>query len=87
MNIIGVDPGLDGAIAILNAEGHMVGVKDMPTLEVAYKNKTRRIASEPQPKGKARSHDCALCLIRFVCGFSTANVTGALDQRPEVPQM
>lgn len=37
--IIGIDPGLNGAIAFMSDEGYLIGVVDMPTVEVNGKKK------------------------------------------------
>lgn len=37
--ILGIDPGLGGAIAWVSDDGHLIGVADMPTVEVAGKKK------------------------------------------------
>ena len=37
--IIGIDPGLSGAIAFMSDEGYLIGVVDMPTVEVNGKKK------------------------------------------------
>lgn len=37
--ILGIDPGLNGAIAWVSDDGHLIGVADMPTVEVAGKKK------------------------------------------------
>jgi crossover junction endodeoxyribonuclease RuvC len=39
MMILGIDPGLDGAIAILNESGELVSIHDMPTLEDGAKGR------------------------------------------------
>lgn len=39
---IGVDPGLDGAIAVLDKDGGLVQVYDMPTVEVVVGGKAKR---------------------------------------------
>jgi crossover junction endodeoxyribonuclease RuvC len=41
MIIIGIDPGLSGGLAVLN-NGQLIAVFDMPTIDVPYKNKTRK---------------------------------------------
>ena len=41
MIIVGVDVGLLGGIAVLD-DGHLMAVYDMPTVDVPYKNKTRK---------------------------------------------
>ena len=56
MKIIGIDPGLDGAIAELTEAGELVAIHDMPTLEDGAKG---RRAVNPGP---ARQHH--LCLAR-----------------------
>ena len=37
--IIGIDPGLSGAIAWVSEDGHLIRVADMPTVEVNGKKK------------------------------------------------
>jgi len=37
--IIGIDPGLSGAIAFMSDEGYLIGVADMPTIDVGGKKK------------------------------------------------
>jgi len=37
--ILGIDPGLSGAIAWVSDDGHLIGVADMPTVEVVGKKK------------------------------------------------
>lgn len=37
--ILGIDPGLNGAIAWVSDDGHLIGVADMPTVEVVGKKK------------------------------------------------
>lgn len=37
--ILGIDPGISGAIAWVSDDGHLIGVADMPTVEVAGKKK------------------------------------------------
>jgi crossover junction endodeoxyribonuclease RuvC len=39
MTILGIDPGLDGAIAVLTEAGELVAVHDMPTLEDGAKGR------------------------------------------------
>ncbi len=39
--IIGIDPGLTGAICFLDSTGAIVELQDMPVMPVRYKNKTR----------------------------------------------
>jgi crossover junction endodeoxyribonuclease RuvC len=41
MLIVGVDPGLSGAIAFLH-DGELVNCEDLPTVEVAHGDKTRK---------------------------------------------
>ena len=41
MIIVGVDVGISGGIAVLN-DGQLIAVYDMPTVDVPYKNKTRK---------------------------------------------
>lgn len=42
MKIIGIDPGLSGAIAILDTEGMVVEVHDMPTFALTRNGKAKR---------------------------------------------
>ena len=50
MIFIGIDPGLNGAIAFLNVEKGHLSVVDMPTFEVKRNNKLKR---EVSPHGIA----------------------------------
>ena len=43
--IIGIDPGVNGAIAIIEDNGKLVQVFDMPAIEVLIGNKTKRRVS------------------------------------------
>jgi crossover junction endodeoxyribonuclease RuvC len=38
-NVIGIDPGLTGAIAVLSETGELISVEDMPTFDIGGKNK------------------------------------------------
>ena len=40
--VIGIDPGLDGAIAVLDETGDIIQVYDMPTVEVKVNGSTKR---------------------------------------------
>lgn len=42
MTILGIDPGLDGALALLNHEGKVIEIVDMPTVQVVINKKQRR---------------------------------------------
>lgn len=42
MTILGIDPGLNGAFALLNHEGKVIEIVDMPTVEVVINKKKRR---------------------------------------------
>lgn len=45
--VLGIDPGLKGAVAILDVDGHLVEVWDMPTIEVKVgKSIKTRISAE-----------------------------------------
>lgn len=45
MTIIGCDPGMNGALAIVDS-GRLVGVFDMPTLTITVSGKNRRVVDE-----------------------------------------
>ena len=45
MIFIGIDPGLNGAIALLDAEKGVLSISDMPTLEVKRNNKAKKEVS------------------------------------------
>ena len=47
MIFIGIDPGLEGAIAVLDDQGELVGVQDTPTLTVEGGTKTKRLYNLP----------------------------------------
>jgi crossover junction endodeoxyribonuclease RuvC len=40
--VVGVDPGLSGAVAFLDAAGQVVGIEDVPTLALARGGKHKR---------------------------------------------
>ena len=40
--ILGIDPGLSGAIALLSQEGNVLAIEDMPTVEIVVNGKKRR---------------------------------------------
>lgn len=40
--ILGIDPGLSGALALLSPEGNVLAIEDMPTIEVVINGKKRR---------------------------------------------
>ncbi len=42
MTILGIDPGLDGALALLSYEGKVIEIVDMPTVQVVINKKNRR---------------------------------------------
>ena len=42
MNYMGIDPGFDGGIAVVNENGNLQGLHDTPTLEVSGGSKTKR---------------------------------------------
>lgn len=43
MTILGIDPGLDGALALLDCRGKVIEIVDMPTVPVVINKKNRRI--------------------------------------------
>lgn len=45
MIILGIDPGLSGAMAFLDTDTGMIAVEDMPTVEVKRNNKLKREVS------------------------------------------
>jgi len=45
MIILGIDPGLSGALAFLDTKTGMIAVEDMPTVEVKRNNKLKREVS------------------------------------------
>ena len=45
MIILGIDPGLSGALAFLDTRDNTIDVVDMPTVEVKRNNKTKREVS------------------------------------------
>jgi len=50
MYYIGIDPGTTGAAAILDGEGALVRVFDLPTYEVKVSSKVRRVLDPPITK-------------------------------------
>ena len=45
MIILGIDPGLSGALAFLDTNTGMIAIEDMPTVEVKRNNKLKREVS------------------------------------------
>ena len=43
MLFLGIDPGLDGAVAAINADGDLVWIRDTPTITIGKKRKTRHL--------------------------------------------
>lgn len=62
---IGVDPGLDGAIAVLDRDGDLVQIYDMPTVEVkvgkSMKRKVAPAAIADELRMYLMSHCVAVC--------------------------
>jgi crossover junction endodeoxyribonuclease RuvC len=42
MTVLGIDPGLDGALALLDCRGKVIEIVDMPTVPVVINKKNRR---------------------------------------------
>ena len=42
MSFIGIDPGFDGGMAVVDTHGNLMGLYDTPTLEVSGGSKTKR---------------------------------------------
>jgi crossover junction endodeoxyribonuclease RuvC len=42
MTVLGIDPGLDGALALLSYDGKVIEIVDMPTVPVVINKKNRR---------------------------------------------
>jgi len=58
--IIGIDPGLDGAVAIINGTGNLV-VIDMPTVTVERNGKSKRQVSATELAQILASHNSNNC--------------------------
>ena len=53
MIILGIDPGLSGALAFLDTKTGMIAIEDMPTIEVKRNNKLKREVSPQLKIGRA----------------------------------
>jgi len=60
MRVIGIDPGLDGAVAIINGTGNLV-VIDMPTVTVERNGKSKRQVSATELAQILASHNSNNC--------------------------
>jgi len=60
MRVIGIDPGLDGAVAIINGTGNLV-VIDMPTVTVERNGKSKRQVSATELAQILDSHNSNNC--------------------------
>lgn len=49
--MLGIDPGVDGAIAVFDADGNLVDMHDMPAMVVSTSGKSKR---EVDPEGLAK---------------------------------
>ncbi|GBQ82301.1 crossover junction endodeoxyribonuclease [Gluconacetobacter johannae DSM 13595] len=57
--IAAIDPGNEGAVAILNGRGELVEILDMPTSAITVSGKARQIVSAPLLAMLLRAHDPA----------------------------
>ncbi|MBO1361805.1 hypothetical protein J2D73_18645 [Acetobacter sacchari] len=55
--VIGIDPGINGAVAIMNERGDLIEVLDMPTTPTVVSGKTRSVVSAPLLATMIRAHD------------------------------
>ena len=62
MIILGIDPGLSGALAFLNVEDGILDIVDMPTVSITRNNKTKNEVSAPMLASviRARQVDSAI---------------------------
>ena len=75
MTILGIDPGLDGAIAILTEAGELVGIHDMPTLEDGAKG--RRAVNPALFASIIYASNATLAFCELVGPRPTDSTTGA----------
>jgi crossover junction endodeoxyribonuclease RuvC len=75
MTILGIDPGLDGAIAILTEAGELVAIHDMPTLEDGAKG--RRAVNPALFAGIIYASHATLAFCELVGPRPTDSTTGA----------
>jgi crossover junction endodeoxyribonuclease RuvC len=54
--ILGVDPGADGALALLADDGSLVDARDMPTVEVASRGRVKQRVSPQAVAAIVREH-------------------------------
>lgn len=76
--ILGCDPGLKGAIAVLTDKGDLVEVWDMPTLEVKVGKATKtRISAELLAEELRNWDDVRACYLEAVTSSPQMGVTSA----------
>lgn len=82
MYILGIDPGLTGAVTVLDSNGEFVRVYDTPTVEATYgTNKGKKKRSEFDTPEMRRflldyGNDGSICIIEKVGAMRGQGVTG-----------
>jgi crossover junction endodeoxyribonuclease RuvC len=64
--IIGIDPGATGAVAILDHEGDLIEVWDIPTVALGAKGTKKRISPEMLASELRNWQDAAVCYLEQV---------------------
>jgi crossover junction endodeoxyribonuclease RuvC len=70
--VLGVDPGISGAVCWVHSSGALIAVADMPVVEVRGKNKI----SATGLRTLMRRRDCALVVIEQVMAMPRQNANG-----------
>lgn len=75
--VLGVDPGIHGAVAVLTADGKLVEVWDMPTLEVKVGKATKTRISPELLSQELRNWQAKAAYIEAVSASPQMGVTSA----------
>jgi crossover junction endodeoxyribonuclease RuvC len=71
MKYLGIDPGAEGAIAVLDDDGRLVAVADMPTIELRVGKTNRERVSPAGLRTLLLEHaDCTICAVEKVGGMT-----------------
>lgn len=77
MYVLGIDPGLKGAVAVLSAKGELVEVWDMPTLEMKVGKATKTRISPEVLAGELRNWQVTAAYMEGVSASPQMGVSSA----------
>ena len=75
MNFIGIDPGVHGAIALVNDQGGLVMVYDMPTIQLVVGKSTKARISPELLAALLRDHQGATAVVEQVSAMPGQGVS------------